>query len=81
MIGKNYQYSVMKIRDIDGNTVTCSVLRYRAYKDENNHHILTSLSKWFKQKIELTEAQMKKFNHLYGEDERRAYLTKLLSLS
>lgn len=78
---KTYHYSVMKIRDIDENVITCNVLKYRIVKDHDNHAIPTSLTKWFEKEIELTETQMNKFRSLDNEDNRRAYLTKLLILS
>lgn len=79
---KIYHHSVMKIRNVsDDNVVTCNVLRYRVWKDHDNHAIPTSLSKWFEKKITLTDSQMKKFYSKSSEDERRAYLTKLLILS
>lgn len=78
---KIYHYSVMNIRNINKNVVTCNVLKYRVWKDNDNHAIPTSLSKWGEKKIKLTENQMDKFLSYVNEDRRRAYLTKLLILS
>lgn len=78
---KTYHYSVMKIHSVGGNAVTCNVLKYRVWKDHDNHAIPTSLTKWMEMRIELTGPQMEKFNNMCDEDGRRAYLTKLLILS
>lgn len=76
-----YSYAVNTIRKINGNEITCNVLKYRVCNEFGQHPILTSLSKWIETKISLTDAQMKKFNTLSDEDMRRAYLTKVLALS
>lgn len=78
---KEYSYAVNTIREIDGNNVICNVLKYRVCNKFGRHPILTSLSKWIETKISLTDAQMDRFNALTDEDMRRAYLTKVLSLS
>lgn len=78
---KNYSYAVNTIREINGNTITCNVLKYRVCNTFGRHPILTSLSKWIETNLTLTDAQMSRFKSLTDEDERRAYLTKLLALS
>lgn len=80
-MNKNYSYAVNTIREINGNTITCNVLKYRVCNDFGRHPILTSLSKWIETNLTLTDAQMTRFNALDNEDMRRAYLTKLLALS
>lgn len=76
-----YSYAVNTIREVNGNEITCNVLKYRVCNKFGRHPILTSLSKWIETKISLTDAQMNKFNSLGDEDMRRAYLTKVLALS
>lgn len=78
---KEYSYAVNKIRNISGNVITCCVLKYRVCNSFGRHPILTSLSKWRKEEITLSDAQMTRFRKFNDEDMRRAYLTKLLALS
>lgn len=78
---KDYSYAVNTIRKIEGNTITCNVLKYRVCNSFGRHPIMTSLSKWIKQKITLSNAQMVRFKAIEDEDTRRAYLTKILALS
>lgn len=78
---KEYSYAVNTIREINGNTITCNVLKYRVCNDFGRHPILTSLSKWIETNITLSEAQMARFNTISDENTRRAYLTKILALS
>lgn len=78
---KEYFYAVNTIRKIDGNTITCNVLKYRVCKAFGKQPILTSLSKWIEQDITLTSAQMTRFKSFDDENTRRAYLTKILVLS
>jgi hypothetical protein len=78
---KNYSYAVNTIRSIEGNKVTCNVLKYRTCNSFGRHPILTSLSKWSQETLTLNDAQMNRFNNYADEDTKRAYLTKLLSLS
>lgn len=78
---KEYSYAVNTIRKIDGNNIICNVLKYRVCNKFGRHPILTSLSKWIETTISLTDAQKSRFDALDDEDMRRAYLTKLLSLS
>lgn len=80
-MSKEYSYAVNTIREINGNDITCNVLKYRVCNGFGRHPILTSLSKWIETKISLSNAQMTRFNSLHDEDMRRAYLTKILSLS
>lgn len=78
---KDYSYAVNTIREVNGNVITCNVLKYRVCNSFGRHPILTSLSKWIETKVSLTDAQKSRFDSLDDEDMRRAYLTKVLSLS
>lgn len=78
---KKYSYAVNAIRKIDGNVVTCNVLKYRVYNGFGSYPILTSLSKWKETPITLNEAQEKRFREIENKDERKAYLTMVLALS
>lgn len=77
---KTYSYYVGKIREVNEKNVVANVHKYR-YNDKFGDKTPTSFNKWREETIWLTKEQMRKFNAMTCEDDRRAYLTHIYLLS
>lgn len=77
---KKFYYAVGKIHAVNEKNVVANVLKYR-YNDTFGDRVPTSLYKWTERTIWLTREQKKKFLSYESDDDRRAYLSHIYSLS
>lgn len=74
------KHTVVNIKKIDGNMVTCTIVKYRYTIDKNGNEVITSIIKYLEDSIELTEIQMNSFIDLSCEDQMRAFMTNIYTL-